>query len=114
MKYDLVTKLDRKVFAEELQPELPKRLFDAHVHAFDKTCFPEGFSLGEKSCYAKSEASIQRSWRRKCSRNCCRIEVSFTASAPSIPMPIVDGYSEHDNKRVFAMAVVSPRILRNC
>ena len=53
MQYPLVSDMDRKVFAEELAPRLPKKLFDAHVHVFNKDCFPEGFSLGEKSCYQK-------------------------------------------------------------
>ena len=53
MQYPLVSDMDRKVFAEELAPRLPKKLFDAHVHVFNKDCFPPDFNLGEKSCYQK-------------------------------------------------------------
>lgn len=110
MKYDLVTKLDRKVFAEELQPELPKRLFDAHVHAFDKTCFPEGFSLGEKSCYAKFGGEHPTALAKKMFKELLPgIEVSFNCFGSVNPNADRGrDIPEHDNKRVFAMAVVSP------
>lgn len=41
---------DRIVYREELAPRLPKRILDAHVHAWDQDAFPQGFQFPPKSC----------------------------------------------------------------
>lgn len=47
------TERDRACWEEELLPWLPKRLFDAHVHVFQQTSFPPGFTFPPRNCYHK-------------------------------------------------------------
>lgn len=49
----LMTPNDLRIYKEELAPNLPKKIFDAHVHVFSKDFFPEGFKFPEKSTYNK-------------------------------------------------------------
>lgn len=62
--HKMMTETDKKVYEEELRPRLPKRIFDVHVHVFDKSAFPEGFEFPEKNCYNKFSGSFSLDfWR---------------------------------------------------
>ena len=43
-----ISENDKKIFEEELGPRLPQRIFDAHVHIFDMSCYPKGKTFGPK------------------------------------------------------------------
>jgi uncharacterized protein len=45
--------LDRQIFERELREFLPARIFDAHVHFFDKSCFVAGTSFPANHPYHK-------------------------------------------------------------
>ena len=49
----LINEMDQRIYREELAPFLPKRIFDAHVHVFDKSFFPPDFAFAPLSCYNK-------------------------------------------------------------
>ena len=49
----LMNENDRRIYQEELAPRLPARIFDAHVHVFDKDFFPPGFEFAKLSVYNK-------------------------------------------------------------
>ena len=49
----IMNELDRQIYREELAPFLPRRIFDAHVHVFDKSFFPPGFAFEPLSVYSK-------------------------------------------------------------
>ena len=110
MQYPLVSDMDRKVFAEELAPRLPKKLFDAHVHVFNKDCFPEGFSLGEKSCYQKFGGEHRSEFCVEMYKKLLPgIDVTFNCFGSV--NPAADREKDipyHDNKKIYSMAVVSP------
>lgn len=59
-----LTKEDKIIYQEEFADKLPAKIFDAHVHIWDKSSFPENFSFPELS-WAKAfneEFSLQ-DWR---------------------------------------------------
>ena len=41
---------DRLIYEEELAPRLPDKIFDAHVHIWNRADFPADFHFHEKSC----------------------------------------------------------------
>lgn len=47
------TERDRACWEQELAPWLPKRIFDAHVHLFQRASFPPGFEFAPRACYRK-------------------------------------------------------------
>ena len=49
----LVNELDRRIYAEELAPYLPQRIFDAHIHTWDSNAFPADFRFPEQDCRAR-------------------------------------------------------------
>ena len=110
MQYPLVSDMDRKVFAEELAPRLPKKLFDAHVHVFNKDCLPPGFNLGEKSCYQKFGGEHRSEFCVEMYKKLLPgIDVTFNCFGSV--NPAADREKDipyHDNKKIYSMAVVSP------
>lgn len=49
----LINDLDRKIYQEEFAEFLPEKIFDSHVHIFQKDAFPAGFEFPEQSCYKR-------------------------------------------------------------
>ena len=47
------TAADRQIYERELRDFLPARIFDAHVHLFDRSCLLPGTTFAPKSCYQK-------------------------------------------------------------
>lgn len=105
----LMTPNDVRIYQEELAPRLPKKIFDAHVHVFNKDFFPEGFRFPEKSTYNKfgGEFPIEL-WRELMQEILPEQEVWLNCfSTPSLDIdndrtPAVRG------EREFVMAMVSP------
>lgn len=48
-----LTARDRALFERDLSGWLPERLFDAHVHLFDRSTFPAGFAFPPRECYQR-------------------------------------------------------------
>jgi hypothetical protein len=44
---------DRNIYETELKDFLPEKIFDSHVHLFDKSCLPQGYEFPEKDCCRK-------------------------------------------------------------
>ena len=49
----LANEMDKKIYQEEFANVLPDKIFDAHVHIFEKAEFPENFEFPEQSCYKR-------------------------------------------------------------
>ena len=48
-----LTPRDHALYDAELAAGLPTRLFDAHVHVFERACFPAGFEFPARECYQR-------------------------------------------------------------
>jgi glutamate-1-semialdehyde 2,1-aminomutase len=48
-----LTPRDRDLLARIEQAGLPARVFDAHVHVFERACFPPGFEFPPRECYQR-------------------------------------------------------------
>jgi predicted TIM-barrel fold metal-dependent hydrolase len=46
-----LTARDRALFGRLVAAGLPERIFDAHVHVFERACFPPGFGWPPRECY---------------------------------------------------------------
>ena len=44
---------DRRIYDRELREFLPSRIFDAHVHLFDRSCLVPGATFPDRHCYRK-------------------------------------------------------------
>lgn len=51
---------DRRIFEQELNDFLPRRIFDVHAHLFDAGCFVPSTKLPPKSCYRRFGGSFTR------------------------------------------------------
>lgn len=105
----LMSQRDRKIYREELAPRLPSRIFDVHIHSFEKDFFPGGFEFPPRTCYNKFGGAFPLSlWRELMQELLPEQEVwGNFFSAPHLKLdrdkiPAVNGRNE------FAMAVVSP------
>lgn len=45
-----ITESDRRIYREELAPRLPRRILDAHVHIWERNCFPPDFHFAPRDC----------------------------------------------------------------
>jgi predicted TIM-barrel fold metal-dependent hydrolase len=48
-----LTARDRELYGRLAAEGLPERVFDAHVHAFERACFPPGFDFPPRECYRR-------------------------------------------------------------
>ncbi len=46
-----LTARDRELLGRLTREGLPERIFDAHVHVFERACFPPGFEWPPRECY---------------------------------------------------------------
>ena len=109
------TERDRACWEDELAPWLPKRIFDAHVHVFQRASFPPGFTFPPRNCYHKFGGQFD-------GLQCLEIATNLL---PGIDFGMLCFGTPHvqanrdeaarycgllaDNERVFAMTMVSPR-----
>ena len=106
---------DREIYEKELRDWLPKKIFDSHVHIFDETNYKTGFKLPEKSCYQKfgGTFTLEQCMEiaevllpdQEYSVNC------FGSPDAQADLEAACKYtgSISDNKRVFGMALISPK-----
>jgi predicted TIM-barrel fold metal-dependent hydrolase len=110
-----ITDRDRACWEEELAPWLPKRIFDAHVHVFEKGSFPPDFAFPPRNCYQKFGGQHDM-------EQCLEIArlllpgIDFGMLSFGTPHAQTDReeaarYSgaTADNERLFGMTMVSPR-----
>jgi predicted TIM-barrel fold metal-dependent hydrolase len=55
---DDLQEMDRQIHERELRGFLPSKIFDAHVHFFDASCFVPGTSFPAKHPYSKVDAAF--------------------------------------------------------
>ena len=105
----LMNENDLLIYQEELAPRLPARVFDAHIHAFTKDHFPEGFEFGELYPVNKFNGEFSVAlWRKLMKELLPQQEV--WGNCFSSPHPLLDRnrVPEVNGTTEFAMVVVSP------
>lgn len=110
----ILTERDRELYEHMLKDWLPDRILDAHVHVFDRNCFPADYEFPPKSCYRKFGC---RHTIEQC-RAVARLllpDTRFSMLAFGTPDAAVDResaarYSGHisDHEDTFALALVGP------
>ena len=105
----LMNERDVKIYQEELAPRLPSKIFDCHIHAFNKDFFPDGFEFPPLSVYNKFGGEFPMElWRELMQELLPQQEVWGNCfSTPNLKLdrsrvPEVNGKNE------FSMVVVSP------
>jgi len=106
---------DRQIYEREFRDWLPEKIFDSHVHAFDESNFQTGYNMPEKSCFQKFGGTFTL-------EQCMEIaevllpDQEFSMNCFGNPDEEADleaacKYTGEisDNKRVFGMALVSPK-----
>jgi predicted TIM-barrel fold metal-dependent hydrolase len=105
---------DRQVWTEELDAFIPSRLFDSHVHLFDRTCLRPETTFSGKSAYSRFGGAFTLlqylewadAWLpgRTLSVNA----FGHPAAESDLDASAVYSGSIADNRRVYGMALVSP------
>ena len=106
---------DHKIYENEFKDWLPEKIFDAHVHIFDESNFQPGYKMPEKSCFQKFNGTFTFEQcievmalllpEQKVSMNCFGVpdkEANIEAACKYTG-------KISDNKRVFGMALISPK-----
>jgi len=109
------TAADRQVYERELRDFLPLKILDAHIHIFDRSCMISGARFAPKSVYTKFGGTFTF---EQCLEWAATLlpEQSFHLNCfgqPSFESDLEASadYSGRiaDNRRCFAMALVSPK-----
>lgn len=109
------TEADRQVYERELRGFLPGRIFDAHVHLFDRTCLRPEVRFPAKHCYQKVGGVFSLTdyltWTaRLCPDQTFHVNAFGHPSYESdLDASAVFAGGCSDNRRFFGMALVSPR-----
>jgi len=106
---------DQKIYEKEFRDWLPGKIFDSHVHAFDASNFPVDYKFPKRSCYQKFNGTFTL-------EQCLEIvdvllpDQEFSMNCFGNPDEEADleaacRYTGKiaDNKRIFGMALVSPK-----
>ena len=106
---NIMNERDRQIYREELAPFLPRRIFDAHVHVFDKSFFPPDFAFKPLSVYNKFGGEFPLAlWRSLMQEILPEQEVWLNCfSTPNLKVNR-DCVPEVNRKTEFGMVVVSP------
>ena len=106
---NIMNERDRQIYREELAPFLPPRIFDAHVHVFDKSFFPPDFAFKPLSVYNKFGGEFPLAlWRSLMQEILPEQEVWLNCfSTPNLKVNR-DCVPEVNRKTEFGMVVVSP------
>ena len=106
---------DRQVYERELKGFLPERIFDAHVHLFDRSCLHPDVRFPAKHCYQKVGGVFSLTDFLAWTAELCP-EQTFHVNAFGHPSYESDLEASaafaggcSDNSRFFGMALVSPR-----
>ena len=109
------TEADRQIYERELKGFLPERIFDAHVHLFDRTCLHSDVRFPAKHCYQKVGGVFSLkdylTWTAKlCPEQTFHVNAFGHPSYESdLDATAVFAGRHSDNSRFFGMALVSPR-----
>jgi len=110
-----VSDSDRKIYERELKGFLPPRIFDAHIHLFDRSCMVPKYQVPPRSIFGKFDGVFTM---EQCMDWAKALLPEQEFHLNSFGMPSYDSdldasaaYSGRisDNRRYFAMALVSPR-----
>lgn len=106
---------DHRIYEKEFRDWLPKKIFDSHVHVFDESNFQADYKLPERSCYQKFNGTFTL-------EQCLDIvdallpdqEFSMNCFGSPHAKADLDAACKYigqiaDNKRIFGMALVSPK-----
>ena len=106
---NIMNERDRQIYREEMAPFLPPRIFDAHVHVFDKSFFPPDFAFKPLSVYNKFGGEFPLAlWRSLMQEILPEQEVWLNCfSTPNLKLNR-DCVPEVNRKTEFGMVVVSP------
>ncbi|MBU8902040.1 MAG: amidohydrolase [Victivallales bacterium] len=106
---------DRSIYEKEFRDWLPEKIFDSHVHVFDENNFKPDYKLPGKSCYQKFNGTFTLEQcleivdvllpDQEFSMNC------FGTPDTEADLEAASKYTGKiaDNKRIFGMALVSPK-----
>ncbi len=106
---------DRQIYQQELQSFLPTKIFDSHIHMFDRSCLVPGFEFPPENVFHKFAGTftIQQclSWVQALLP---QQEFHFNSFGypfydSDLDASAVYSGSISDNRRYFGMALVSPR-----
>ncbi|MDD4098382.1 MAG: amidohydrolase family protein [Lentisphaeria bacterium] len=104
-----LTANDNAIYREELSPQLPRRLFDAHVHVFDHSAFPPGFAFPAKTCYQRFGGVFTLAqWRELVAELLPEQQLSLNCFGTPHAMARREAAPRPDNVSVFAMTLLSP------
>lgn len=106
---ELMTDFDRKIYEEEFAHTLPGKIFDAHVHIFPKSVFPESFSFKPTSCYMRFDGEFPLElWKKSMKELLPLQEVHVNAFGIPNDAANRDIIPETDGKSVFSGVITSP------
>ena len=106
---------DRQVYEREFRDWLPGKIFDSHVHIFDASNFLPDYKLPERSCYQKFNCTFTL---EQCMEIVSTLLPDQEFSMNCFGCPDTKANLEaackytgkiSDNKRVFGMALISPK-----
>ncbi|MFA6714778.1 MAG: amidohydrolase family protein [Victivallales bacterium] len=107
-------KSDKLIYDMELKDFLPEKIFDAHIHIFDKSCLKPDHEFPPKSCYRKFGGKFSF---ENCSAYFDRLLAGKEVFINHFGQPSMESdldasarYTgkKSDNKKYFGMALVSP------
>jgi predicted TIM-barrel fold metal-dependent hydrolase len=110
-----VNDADRAIYERELREFLPARVFDAHVHLFDRDCLKPDTRFPATSCYQKFGGVFTlEQYRDWIERLLPAQDVSLCGFGHPFPESDLDASADYlgsvaDGRRVFGLALVSPR-----
>lgn len=104
-----LTTNDADIYREELNPRLPRRIFDAHVHIFERNAFPADFAFPPKNCYQRFGGAFSLlQWRDLVAELLPEQQVSLNCFGTPHAQARRDVAPPADNVTVFAMTLLSP------
>ncbi len=104
-----LTPNDAVIYREELNPRLPRRIFDAHVHIFERDAFPDGFAFPPKNCYQRFGGAFSLSqWRDLVAELLPEQQIFLNCFGTPNAQARRDAAPSADNVTVFAMTLLSP------
>ena len=104
-----LTTNDADIYREELNPRLPRRIFDAHVHIFERNAFPADFAFPPKNSYQRFGGAFSLlQWRDLVAELLPEQQVSLNCFGTPHAQARRDVAPPADNVTVFAMTLLSP------
>lgn len=106
---------DRAIYDRELEAFLPRRIFDAHVHLFDRSCLKPDATFPPRHCYQKFGGVFPQTdydaWMKAWLPGREVYYNSFGHPEPTSDLDASAVYTGRisDHRRSFGMALVAPR-----